>query len=80
VAHEPKQSWPRLYSVHALTHGHAVVGESCPILVVLEHFFFRPDQVFDKIDGQGGNDHVEVLQVRVLVSISPTFYVQLLRL
>ena len=52
-----------------LTHGHSIIRKSCPVLIFLVHFFFCPDKVFNKVDGQGRNDHVEVLQVGVLVAV-----------
>lgn len=51
------------------THGQSIVGESSSTVDVFVHFFLGCNHVLDVIDGEGRDNDVEILQVRVLILV-----------
>ena len=49
------------------THGQSIVGESSSTVDVFVHFFLGCNHVLDVIDGEGRDNDVEILEVRVLI-------------
>ena len=51
------------------THGQSIVRESSSTVDVFVHFFLGCNHVLDEIDGEGRDNDVEILQVRVLILV-----------